>query len=213
MFYGILVYLRRILPHILYEAMEGSYYRTKESVEEYIRLAKDVSGRELIQRLKKILTPDATIIEIGSGPGTDWRILSETYTAIGSDNSKEFLTHLIAQNPTGEFLELDAVTLKTQRKFDGIYSNKVLHHLNDDELTTSIKRQYELLHPDGIVCHSFWKGEGSEVFKGLFVNYHNVSNLRDSFENFFEVLSIEEYKEFEDKDSLLLIGKKKTLQQ
>jgi hypothetical protein len=106
---------------------------------------------------------------------------------------------------------LDAVTLKTKNRFDGIYTNKVLHHLKDDELSTSIKRQFDLLNSDEIVCHSFWKGEGSEVFKSLFVNYHDASNLKDSFENYFEVLLIEEYKEFEGNDSLLLIGKKKTL--
>lgn len=192
--------------------MVGAYYRTKESVDEYIKLSKDVSGKELIEKLSKILTPGAEILEIGSGPGTDWRILSETYTVIGSDNSIEFLAHLRTQNPLDEFLELDATTLKTGKRFDAIYSNKVLHHLKDDELTSSIKRQHERLNPDGIVCHSFWKGEGSEVFKGLFVNYYSASDLERIFENYLEILSIKEYKEFEDNDSLLLIGKKKTPQ-
>lgn len=113
------------------------------------------------------------------------------------------------ENPTGEFLELDAVTLKTDRKFDGIYSNKVLQHLKDEELAESIKRQFELLNANGVICHSFWKGEGDEVFKGLFVNYHKEEGLTDLFNEYFEVLLIEAYKEFEEGDSLLLIGKKK----
>jgi len=191
--------------------MKGAYYHTKESVEEYVRLSEGISGKDLTERLKKVVAPNATVLEVGSGPGTDWNILNETYSVVGSDNSTEFLDHLKAKNPLGEFLELDAVTLKTKNRFDGIYTNKVLHHLKDDELSTSIKRQFDLLNSDGIVCHSFWKGEGSEVFKGLFVNYHDASNLKDSFENYFEVLLIEEYKEFEGNDSLLLIGKKKTL--
>lgn len=190
--------------------MEGAYYRTKASVDEYIKLSENVSGKELIERLSNILTPREKILEIGSGPGTDWKILSELYTVIGSDNSIEFLSHLRTQNPLGEFLELDAVTLETEKKFDGIYSNKVLHHLRDDELTLSIKRQFERLNPDGIVCHSFWKGVGSEVFKGLFVNYHSASDLKRIFETHFEIHSIATYKEFEDHDSLLLIGKKIT---
>lgn len=191
--------------------MGGAYYHTKESVEEYVRLSKGFSGKELIEKLRKVLAPNATILEIGSGSGTDWNILNETYSIAGSDNSTEFLDHLKAKNPLGEFLELDAVTLKTEKRFDGIYSNKVLHHLKDNELSNSIKRQSEILNFGGIVCHSFWKGEGSEVFKGLFVNYHSASNLKENFESYFEVLMIEEYKEFEDNDSLLLIGKKKTL--
>lgn len=191
--------------------MEGAYYHTKESVEEYIRLSKGYSGKELIVALRKVLAPNASVLELGSGSGTDWNMLSETYAVIGSDNSLEFLDHLKAENPKGEFLALDAITLKTKKRFDGIYSNKVLHHLKDDELSSSIKKQYDLLNLGGIVCHSFWKGEGSEVFKGLFVNYHSASTLKDNFENYFEILLITTYEEFETNDSLVLIGKKKTL--
>ena len=189
--------------------MEGKYYKTKESVEEYIRLAKDVSGKQLIEKLKRVLPANSVLLEIGSGPGTDWKILSEFYKVIGSDFSAEFLNHLINENPNGEFLALDAITLKTDHNFNGIYSNKVMHHLTSHELIDSVKRQYEILNSNGIICHSFWKGEGSEIFKGLFVNYHNEVGLIKVFKNYFEILSIENYKEFEDDDSLLLIGKKK----
>lgn len=189
--------------------MEGEYYKTKESVEEYIQLAKDVSGKQLIEKLEKVLPESSSLLEIGSGPGTDWKILGRSYHVTGSDNSIEFLNHLISKNVNGEFLELDAISLKTDKKFDGIYSNKVMHHLNDDELLDSTKRQYEILNANGIICHSFWKGDGSEIFKGLFVNYHNQEGLEEIFSDYFEVLSIESYNEFEDGDSLLLIARKK----
>ena len=189
--------------------MEGAYYKTKKSVEEYIRLAKDVSGEQLIEELKKVMPANLDLLEIGSGPGTDWKILNKSYRAIGSDNSTEFLNRLISENPNGEFLELDAITLSTYKKFDGIYSNKVMHHLTDKELGDSIKRQYEILKPKGIICHSFWRGEGSEIFKSLFVNYHSVMTLTKAYKNHFEILSIENYKEFDDDDSLLLIARKK----
>lgn len=190
--------------------MTGDYYKTKKSVKEYIRLAKDVNGRNLIEKLKEFLPPKSSLLEIGTGPGTDWNILRRDFNVIGSDNSKEFLSHLVSNNPTGRFLELNAITLNTNEKFDGLYSNKVLHHLKDHELTDSIKRQLEILNQDGIICHSFWKGEGSEIFKGLFVNYHSEKALKDFFEGSFEILVIESYAEFEEEDSLLLIGKKKT---
>jgi len=187
----------------------AAYYKTKESVDEYIKLAKDVNGGELIEKLKVYLPPNSSLLEIGTGPGTDWNILKKDYTVVGSDNSQEFLSHLASKNPKGRFLELNAITLKTTEKFDGIYSNKVMHHLKDEELVDSIKRQYDILNTDGIICHSFWKGEGSEVFKGLFVNYHLESSLSVFFEEYFEIFVIESYNEFEAGDSLLLIGKKK----
>ncbi|WP_420400289.1 class I SAM-dependent methyltransferase [Flagellimonas sp.] len=189
--------------------MKNNYYQTKESVQEYIRLAKDVNGGMLIEKLHKVLPHKSKVLEIGSGPGTDWRILSESYQVTGSDNSGEFLKHLTADNPNGEFLNLDAVTLKTDQKFDGIYSNKVMHHLKDNELSESIHRQHAILNSNGIICHSFWEGEGSETFKGLFVNYHTKAALEQMFQSRFKILLLETYKEFEEGDSLLLIGMKR----
>lgn len=190
--------------------MAANYYKTKESVEEYIRLAKDVSGKDLIEKLKKFLPAQSTLLELGTGPGTDWNILSQDYTVVGSDNSQEFLAHLKSSNPSGRFIELDAITLSIEEQFDGLYANKVLHHLKDDELTHSIERQYDILTPKGVICHSFWRGEGSEIFKGLFVNYQTEQTLRTYFEQYFEILVLDQYAEFEEADSLLLIGKKKS---
>lgn len=189
--------------------MQGAYYKTKGSVVEYIQMAKDVSGIALIKKLEKFLTPNAELLELGTGPGTDWKILQRSYAITGSDNSIEFLNYLISENPNGKFLELDAKTLKTDKIFEGIYSNKVLHHLKDNELVVSIKRQFEVLHPFGIICHSFWRGEDSEIFKGLYVNYHDEESLREVFEVYFEVIVLDRYQEFEVDDSLLLIARRK----
>lgn len=189
--------------------MDGKYYLRKESVDEYIELAKDVNGEQLIKKLKDYLLPNSLLLEIGSGPGSDFQILKEDYNVIGSDYSAEFLSRLISRFVNHEFLNLDATTLKTNKKFDGIYSNKVLQHLTDEELRKSIKRQAELLHPNGIICHSFWKGEGDEIFKGLLVNYQTDKSLRIMFEDSFEILLLEAYTEFDEGDSLLLIGKRK----
>lgn len=189
--------------------MTGEYYKSKESVEEYIKLATGINGSQLIEKLKKVLPEHSTLLEIGSGPGSDWKILNEVYKVVGSDNSMEFLNYLKAQNPHGEFIELDAITLETEFQFDGIYSNKVLHHLKDHELTNSIEKQYEILNPRGKICHSFWKGNGFEIFKGMYVNYHDESELKEVFSEYFEILSTTTYKEFEENDSILLIGSKK----
>lgn len=189
--------------------MEGKYYKTKESVKEYIQAATGFDGKKLIEKMEQFIVPQSSLLEIGSGPGSDWAILNEKYKVTGSDNSIEFLNHLTSGYPTGEFLELDAVTLVTTKKFDCIYSNKVLHHLTDEDLAASIKRQAEILEPNGIICHSFWKGDDSEIFKGLFVNYHNEDFLKIVFNNYFEILFLETYPEFEEGDSILLIAKKK----
>lgn len=191
------------------ENMKDQYYKTKESVEEYIKLAKDVHGGQLIKKLHNYLPSNSLLLEIGSGPGTDFKILKKEYRVVGSDFSSEFLNRLISNNVKDEFLHLDAITLRTDKKFDGIYSNKVLQHLSDEEVRKSILRQVDLLNANGIICHSFWKGEGDEIFKGLLVNYQTNESVRMLFQPYFEILLLEEYQEFEDGDSLLFIGKKK----
>lgn len=189
--------------------MSKNYYKTEASVEEYISLAKDVNGGQLIEKLSNYLPSNSFLLEIGSGPGTDFRILKQDFKVVGSDYSTEFLKRLISNNSEDEFLNLDAITLATDKKFDGIYSNKVLQHLTDQDLGKSILRQVEILNQGGIICHSFWKGDGDEIFKGLLVNYQSDESLRNLFEGYFEILLLEAYEEFEDGDSLILIAKKK----
>ena len=189
--------------------MSENYYHTKASVAEYIELAKDVNGAGLISRLKQYLNRGARLLELGSGPGTDYQLLSKDYKVTGSDNSNEFLKHLSTSHPDGQFLKLDAASLTTEEQFDGIYSNKVLHHLTNEQLSASVKRQADILHEGGIICHSFWKGEGDELFKGLYVNYHNEAALKQFFGGQFEMLLVESYAEFEEGDSLLLLASKK----
>jgi len=189
--------------------MKNDYYNDKESVDQYIEMAKDVNGGALIDKLKTFLPAGSSVLELGSGPGTDWKILCKDYIVTGSDNSYEFLKRLISNYPKGNFLQLDAVSLDTELKFHAIYSNKVLHHLTDEELQKSIQKQAQILNPQGIVCHSFWKGEGTEIFNGLFVNYHSEDNLQQLLNDLFDVLIFESYAEFEKGDSILLIAKKK----
>ncbi len=185
------------------------YYHTIQTVEEYIRLAKDVNGRSLINELKKYLHQDTTLLELGSGPGTDWNILRNHYKITGSDNSTVFLDHLRGKYPDGQFIYLDAVSLETAKTFDAIYSNKVLHHLQDSELKQSIQRQFAILEPEGIICHSFWRGQGTEVYNGLYVNYQDETSLNQLFSTRFDILLQKSYTEFEMDDSLLLVARKR----
>ena len=48
--------------------MNEKYYHTKESVQEYIRLAQGVNGEGLIKRLNEFLPSQSVMLELGSGP-------------------------------------------------------------------------------------------------------------------------------------------------
>ena len=184
------------------------YDQNQSSVKDYLKLTEDISGAALIKILAKHLKKEANLLELGSGPGNDWRILSRDYKVIGSDYSEHFLAHLKAQNPQGTFLHLDASTLKVAASFDAIYSNKVLQHLDAQQLIGSLQRQYAILNPQGIICHSFWHGTGQEDFKGMLVNYQDEESLKEWLEGRFTLLYLERYREFEDGDSILLIARR-----
>ena len=110
-------------------------------------MAKGHDGRNIIAKLKDYLPAGSHVLEIGSGPGTDWKILNEDYLVVGSDSQWNFLNIYVPPFLKANFFHLDAASLDTDLRFDGIYSNKVLHHLEDEALQNSVLRQYEILKP------------------------------------------------------------------
>lgn len=185
------------------------YYNDANSVKEYIEMVRGYDGRFLIEILRNHLKPEATVLEIGMGPGKDLDILNQTYRTTGSDNSQIFLNLYKNRNPAADILFLDARILQTKRKFDCIYSNKVLHHLSRDELKKSFQRQIDVLNPNGIVFHSFWKGKKEEEYHGLRFMYYTAEELMRIIGDGFEPIDVNSYTEMEEQDSLYVILKKK----
>ncbi len=186
-----------------------SYYHQEKKVEEYIQMAEEFDGQILITELIKHLHRDSSILEIGMGPGTDLTLLGKYYKATGSDYSELFIDRYRKTHSNADLLVLDALTLETDRKFQGIYSNKVLIHLTQEELKQSIKRQTEILMPEGIICHSFWWGDKEENYDGLRFIYYTTKQLRQLFMAAYDILKIDKYQEIEPDDSLFVIARKK----
>ncbi len=185
------------------------FYHQWQNVEQYAEMSEGVDGKQLIDKLMPFLPPNKHVLEIGMGPGKDLTLLNQYYKVTGSDYSHAFIERYLQQNPTAKLLCLDAITLDTSSVFDGIYSNKVLQHLTTDQLKKSIIRQAEILRPRGIICHSFWKGSGMEKFEDLcFIKYES-EQLIEVFSKYFDIISLETYKELIEGDSLLVIGRKR----
>jgi len=143
------------------------------------------------------------------GPGKDLDILKKNYVVTGSDNSQIFIDEYKKQNPTADLLKLDAVTLFTSSTFDCIYSNKVLIHLTTNDMKKSLKKQKELLNPNVILFHSFWRGNKTETMEGLLFVYYELDTLRDIFESDFEILELKKYTEDQKDDSIYAVLRKK----
>ena len=159
------------------------FFDTEKGVDQYIKMAEGYDGAELIKILQKYLPENSTILELGMGPGKDMDILMESYTVTGSDNSQVFLDKYKEKHLDADLLLLDAVIIQTDRKFDCIYSNKVLHHLTKEDLIKSLQRQKEALNPNGIAFHSFWKGNKVEEMEGLLFTYYETEDLRKMTES------------------------------
>jgi SAM-dependent methyltransferase len=131
--------------------MVVGYFDDEKNVEDYIRMAEGYDGRELIEILKTYLQPGATVLELGMGSGKDFELLSETYQVTGSDYSTVFVDRYRQKDVEADLVLLDAVTMDIDRKFDCIYSNKVLHHLTRDDLKLSLQRQAVVLNDHGLL--------------------------------------------------------------
>jgi trans-aconitate methyltransferase len=184
------------------------YFDTEESVQEYMEMAEGFNGAELIQTLAGFLQKGSTVLELGMGPGKDLDILKSSYTATGSDNSQIFLDRYRKDHPDADLLFLDATSLTIERKFDCIYSNKVLHQLTREQLRETFHQQKQILNPGGLIAHSFWYGTEPEEYHGIFVNNVTEEELTAIVQNDYDILRLERYTEMEEDDSIFIILRK-----
>ncbi len=181
---------------------------TEESVDLYIEISEGIDGKGIITELQKWLQKGSSVLELGMGEGKDLVLLSRHFKVTGSDFSPIFLDRFKKDHPDFSLENIDARNIRSLVRFDCIYSNKVLHHLNPDELRGSLKSQAEILNSSGIICHSFWAGEGQAEEKGLIFSHYRKQDLESMVQEYFHVLHCENYMEFGKDDSILLIAQK-----
>ncbi len=186
-----------------------TYFNDKQKVQEYIEMCKGMGAKKLVNILKRHLKVGSTVLELGMGPGNDLNLLKNYYNIIGSDNSQAFLDAYKENNGDIELLLLDAVTIDTDKKFDCIYSNKVLQHLTRKELKQSVIRQKEVLNDEGLLFHTFWRGSSEEIYEGLRFVYYEKEELINIFEDNFEIVEINYYTEEDKNDSIYIVLQKK----
>jgi SAM-dependent methyltransferase len=185
------------------------FFDDEKNVREYLKIAEGYDGKELIQILKTHLNTNATILELGMGPGKDLDILKKSFNVTGSDSSQVFLDLYRKNNPNADVILLDAVTLEINKKIDCIYSNKVLMHLKKEALKKSFQRQKEILKKDGLVFHSFWYGNKEELLNDLRFVYYNEQTIQDVIGDSFDLIEFKRYKEMEKDDSFYIVLKNK----
>ena len=185
------------------------YFHSEKNVLDYIRMADGYDGRHLIGILTTHLQKGSTLLELGMGPGVDLDILKSHYQVTGSDYSEVFLNLYKKKNEDADLLLLDAISIETDRTFDCIYSNKVLIHLTKQELVQSLKRQSEILNSNGLLFHTFWRGDRFEEHHGLRFQYYTEVQLSVIFDDLFDIVEIRKYREMAEDDSLYVIARRR----
>lgn len=186
-----------------------SYFDDEKNVEEYVKMAEGYDGRELIAILKKHLRTGSSVLELGMGPGKDFEILSESFQVTGSDNSKAFLDRYKKRNASADLVLIDAVKMGIDRRFDCIFSNKVLHHLTLEDLKKSLKNQWEVLNAKGILFHSLWYGDKEEEMSDMHFVYYTEETFGEIIGGEYEILETKKYTELDKDDSMYVVLRKR----
>ncbi len=190
---------------------EKAYYENPANVESYSKFTPSHDGGELVDVLRRWLPEGATLLELGMGPGKDFELLAQHYRATGSDFSSAFVERYREKDPSADLLLLDALTIETDRHFDGIYSNKVLVHMSSDDLRASFARQHACLNDGGVMMHSFWYGDTEAEFGALTLRRRNEHDLAELVEPHFEILELERHAKMKEGDSIYVVGRRRAV--
>lgn len=187
-----------------------NYYHKQENVNEYRAMMENFDNHLVLDMLRESLPAGASVLELGMGTGADLLELAKDYRVTGSDFSPAFLTAFRKEHPEIEALEIDASDFSLDRKFDCIYSNKVLYHLSAAQLQTSLQIQSQHLHEKGIVFMTMWYGEYREELyeDDLMFTYYTEQDLVKQIPHSLMVEKIERYTEMEKDDSIVFILRK-----
>lgn len=178
-----------------------SFYHDRKKVEDYVEMRKGVDGRRLVRTLRSLIPDGSRVLELGTGPGTDLLLLAQSYDVVGSDYSQEFIDVFSSAHPGIEILNLDAETIETDRPFDCVFSNKVLHHLARPQLSRSLQRQAEIVGTGGLLFHSFWLGDETLTGEGLVFTKYRIDEIVDFLSSLGEIEECGKYAEMNLNDS------------
>ena len=182
------------------------YFDDENNVRNYEQMAEAPGGALLVSVLQDHLPRGRSVLEIGMGPGRDLdRLVRGGYLTVGSDHAAPFLDRYRARGGQAECLLLDAVTLATDEEFDAVLSNKVLHHLDAEQLVESLERQRDLVGPGGLLLHSFWRGDRTETHHGLLFTYWEIEAIEGLLPASLIVRSSGRYGDIWEEDSFWVL--------
>ncbi len=186
-----------------------AFYHSTDNATAYAKMCEGYDAADQLDVLYDHLPEGASLLEVGSGPGNDVALLKEKYDVTASDYSPAFLEMIKERFPGVKAEQVDAVTLDTEGPFNAIYSNKVLQHLTDTELSKSFARQANLLSNGGLVYHLIWTElEYPDAPQGLHYIARGEQEMAAAMAPYFEIVATQSFGEFSEGDSLIILARK-----
>jgi SAM-dependent methyltransferase len=109
-----------------------------------------------LQDVVRLIPPDADVLEIGCGPGTDAPALADGRRYTGIDLSSVQLSYARAAVPDGTFLHADVLDVGLPpASFDAVVALYVFGHLPAARTGALFERIAAWLRPGGWLCASF----------------------------------------------------------
>lgn len=188
-----------------------NFYHKQGNVALYKDMTRDYDACRICAKVKEVLPLRCTLLELGMGMGKDLLVLSKYYRVTGSDYSPLFLDEFCSKHPEIEVLEVNAANFSLNKKFDCIYSNKVLYHLSAPEFRRSLQLQAEHLNDHGMIIMTMWYGTHREEFyeDDLRFVYYTEWDIKEQIPDSLEIETIERYTEEEQDDSMWIVLRKK----
>ena len=166
---------------------------------------------DISSALARHLPTGSTLLELGSGCGSDLPWLANRYRVTASDICEDVIASYQNNNPYTPILRLDALTIELVDQFDCIFSNKVMQHLSDEEMCRSMQRQAQVVRPGGVVAHTFWVNTSIRQAQAPHTNHSHAQLIR-VVSMHFEIMEVAQYSSSTPFDSLLVITRNSLFQ-
>ncbi|GIQ83715.1 hypothetical protein KIPB_005073 [Kipferlia bialata] len=190
------------------------FFEDQTNVDKYIASCEGCDGYHLVDTLvseckvQGVDTAASSVLELGSGPGTDGKYLSSFFKdTLLSDHSSLFVKRLQSLGLSAVTVDASDINLPPASR-DVVFSNKVLQHLDFPSFRASFQSQHRLLKEGGLACHSLWYGTDSMMTGTLLHQYHTEETLATAIKGLFTVVSMHRYEEFEPEDSMVVVLKR-----
>ncbi|QUE32430.1 class I SAM-dependent methyltransferase [Francisella philomiragia] len=161
------------------------YYNEKAVV--YVRNTTNIDFSDLYKRLDQYVVSSESILDIGCGSGRDaFYFANKGIKVTAIDFSKNIINEAkrINNHSNIEYIVADVKNYNTDEKYDLIWANASLLHLEKDKLGEVLKNIKKMLSTKGCFYSCFKQGNNSEVDDlGRYFAYYDEQTLKNIFEN------------------------------